>query len=195
MEAFVRGCAWAGTADVPYPRADPVDAGRLPGDTWATARLPVGVRVEFVGDAPAVEIEYRTATDDFGYRGEGAGRTFELWRSGGCVSSAPAVLGAGIVRLATGGGEGQCVVYLPEGMRPSLVALTPIDGSIEPAPQQRRWLVYGDSIAEGWVASGPSGAWPAVAGRALGVDVVNCGYAGSARGEIASAEQLAAVPA
>ena len=56
-------------------------------------------------------------------------------------------------------------------------------------------MVYGDSIAEGWVASKPSGAWPAVAGRALGLDVVNCGYAGAARGEIASAEQLARVAA
>ena len=195
MERFIRGCAWEGTGDVPYPRADPADATRLPGDTWAVAQLPVGVRVEFVGDAPAVEIEYTTATDDLGYRGDGAGRRFELWRDGACVSAAPAVLGAGVARLTTGDGTGRCIVYLPEGMRPNLLSLTATAGAIEPAPAQPRWLVYGDSIAEGWVATAPSGAWPAVAGRTLGFDVVNCGYGGSARGEVASAEQLAAVPA
>ena len=195
VDAFIRGCAWAGVADVPYPRADPADASRLPADTWATAQLPVGVRVEFVGDASAVEIEYRTATTDMGYRGDGAGRVFELWRDDRLVSGAPAVLGAGVVRLETGDGDGRCVVYLPEGMRPTLLSLTPADGTVSPAPDQPRWLVYGDSVAEGWVASGPSGAWPAVAGRSHGLDVVNCGYAGSARGEIASAEQLARVAA
>ena len=60
---------------------------------------------------------------------------------------------------------------------------------------QPRWLAYGDSIAEGWIASGPVVAWPAVAGRRHGLDVVNLGYAGAARGEIPSAEQLAALDA
>jgi len=116
-------------------------------------------------------------------------------RHGVATVRAVAVLGAGVVRLETGDGDGRCVVYLPEGMRPTLLSLTPTDGTVSPAPDQPRWLVYGDSVAEGWVASGPSGAWPSVAGRSYGLDVVNCGYAGSARGEIASAEQLARVAA
>jgi lysophospholipase L1-like esterase len=70
-----------------------------------------------------------------------------------------------------------------------------VGGSIQAPSPQRRWLAYGDSITEGWVAGAPSAAWPAVAGRALGLDVVNCGYAGAARGEIASAEQLAMIQA
>ncbi len=189
MEAFVRGCAWEGTAEVPYPRADPSDFARLPGDTWAMAQVPAGVRLEFVGDAPFVEVEYRANAPT------GTRVAFELWRSGTLVSSAAASAGAGVVRLATGEGDGRCTVYLPESLRPTVVALTPVDGAVEPAPPQPRWLVYGDSIAEGWVASAPSGPWPAVAGRAFGLDVVNCAYAGAARGEIASAEQLAAVAA
>ncbi|MBV8305668.1 MAG: GDSL family lipase, partial [Acidimicrobiia bacterium] len=60
---------------------------------------------------------------------------------------------------------------------------------------QRRWIAYGDSVAEGWVASGPALAWPAVAGRRHGLDVVNMGYAGAARGEEASAEQIAELEA
>ena len=193
---FIRGCAFAAVPDVPYPRADPADAARLPGDTWATARLPVGVRLEFVGDGPEVTLRYRTATAELGYRGAGAGTTFALWRGGTQVAEAAAVLGEGEVRLPTGDvAGGRAIVYLPEGMRPEVLAITAAGGSIEPAPPQPRWLAYGDSVAEGWSARAPAGAWPAVCGRQLGLDVVNLGYAGSARGEIASAEQIAGVPA
>jgi lysophospholipase L1-like esterase len=56
-------------------------------------------------------------------------------------------------------------------------------------------VVYGDSVAEGWIASAPALAWPAIAGRQQGLDVVNLGYAGAARGEVASAEQVAELEA
>jgi lysophospholipase L1-like esterase len=56
-------------------------------------------------------------------------------------------------------------------------------------------VCYGDSIAEGWCASEPAGAWPHVLARERGLDVVNLGYAGAARGEIASAEEIAGLPA
>ena len=193
---FIRGCAFTGTAHVPYPRADPADA-RLPRDTWRTAQLPVGVRLELVGDADAVDLAYTTATDDLGYRGEGAGRTFALWRGGKLVDEEKADLGDGRVRLALGGwpGDEPAVVYLPEGMKPTVRSLSGVGGRLEPAPHQRRWIAYGDSVAEGWVASGPALAWPAIAGRRHGLDVVNMGYAGSARGELASAEQIAKLDA
>ena len=73
--------------------------------------------------------------------------------------------------------------------------VTDIDGDIAPAPLQPRWLAYGDSITEGWVTSTPAAAWPAVAGRALGLDAINMGYAGAARGEIVSAEHIAELEA
>jgi lysophospholipase L1-like esterase len=171
---------------------------RIPRDTWQTAQLPVGVRLELVGDAEAVDIAYVTATDDLGYRGDGAGRTFALWRGGTLVDEEKAEHGQGRVRLALGGrpGDERAVVYLPEGMRPTLKSLSGVGGRVEPAPaDQRRWIAYGDSVAEGWVASGPAWAWPAIAGRTLGLDVVNMGYAGAARGEVASAEQIAALDA
>ncbi len=64
-----------------------------------------------------------------------------------------------------------------------------------PAPLQPRWLAYGDAITQGWLASAPAMAWPAVAGRKLGLDVCNLGYAGTARGETTSAVLLAETPA
>jgi lysophospholipase L1-like esterase len=198
-DPFVRGCAWPGTDAIPYPRADPTDLDRLPGDTVATARLPVGVRLELVGDADVLELDYETVTDDLGYRGDGAGTEFTAV-AGDRTLDVPARLGPGTARFTLGelgdrAPEDPVVVYLPEGMRPLVLAVRAFGGTLEPAPVRPRWLAYGDSIAEGWIASGPVGAWPARAGRRLGLDVVNLGYAGSARGEIVSAQQLAALDA
>ena len=200
-EPFLRGCRFSAVPGVPYPRADGRDFTRLPIDTWGTAQIPATVRLELVGDAEAVEIAYRTETDDFGYRGEGAGTTFMAWREGVVVAEEKAVLGEGAVRLMLGPAPGRAasgeraIVYLPEGMKPTVLSIEGVGGTVEPAPPQRRWVAYGDSIAEGWVASGPSGAWPAIAGRTHRLDVCNMGYAGSARGEIVSAEHVAALEA
>lgn len=87
------------------------------------------------------------------------------------------------------------VIHLPEGMKPVVHTVTGVDGGIEPAPPGPRWLCYGDSIAEGWVASGPPWSWPARVARRHRLDLVNLGYAGAARGEIPSAEQIAALDA
>ena len=194
VEAYLRGVAWPAGQAIPYPRADPADHARLPIDTWGTACLPVGVRLELIGDAAAVDVGYVTATDDLGYRGAGAGTTFTVWRGAHVVDRQPAALGRGVARLSLGeANEHPATIYLPEGMRPTILSLTAVGGSIQPAPTQPRWLAYGDSIAEGWIASGPDGAWPAIAGRDHGLDVVNLGYAGSARGELVSAQQIAAL--
>jgi lysophospholipase L1-like esterase len=196
----LRGAAWPGDAQTPYPRADPLDLARLPGDTWGTAELPVGVRLEFVGDAKAVEIDYTCLTEDLGYRGAGAGTSFLAWRGEQQVGEEVALFEGGTAVLplegVDGAADGQIVtIYLPEGMRPTIFEARPVDGTLEPAPRGPRWLAYGDSITEGWVASGPPHCWPAVAARKHGLDVVNLGYAGSARGEIATAEQISALDA
>jgi len=202
-EPFLRGNAWVGTEDLPYPRADPADLDRLPGDTVGAARLPVGVRLELVGTAETLEVDYQTLTDDLGYRGDGAGTSFTLVSGRGTEAESltvPANLGSGTARFALAqldrsDPDRPLVVYLPEGMRPRLFALRFGGGALEPAPRGPRWLAYGDSIAEGWIASEPSGAWPAVAARRHGLDVVNLGYAGAARGELPSAQHLAALDA
>jgi lysophospholipase L1-like esterase len=196
VEPFLRGCAWPAAPGVPYPRCDPGPLGlRLPADTRACAALPVGVRLELVGEPEAVEIDYETATADLGHRGAGAGTHFALFRGAKRISSAPAAPGKGTVRLAAGAGPEPALVYLPEGMRPLVRGLRGVGGEIAPAPRLPRWLCYGDSIAEGWCASEPAGSWPHVLARERGLDVVNLGYAGAARGELATAEEIAVLPA
>lgn len=195
---FVRGCAWPGTDDWPYPRAAPADVRRLPLDTAGMARVPAGVRLELVGDAPRVELDYTTAAPVAGsFRGEAGGVAFTAVCGDEVVAEARAEEGGGtaVLELGARAADARVLVYLPEAMQPTVHAVRAPGGTVEPAPAQPRWLAYGDSIVEGWVASGPMHAWPAIAGRAHGLDVCNLGYAGSARGELASADQLASVEA
>ncbi|GEM_PF-1291668 len=195
-EPFLRGWLYPAWGETPYPRVNPADVERLPADTWQAAQVPVGVRLEFVGDARAVQIRYRTTSANLGYRGEGAGCTFAVFRSGQKLAEAEAVLGDGVVELGLGGDPGKpAIVYLPEGMRPVIVEVGAVGGELRPAPRQPRWLAYGDAVTQGWLASSPSMAWPALAGRKLGLDVCNLGYAGSARGDTAMAVHLADTPA
>jgi lysophospholipase L1-like esterase len=187
---FLRGNPWPGTPRVAYPRANPDDFTRLPFDTWYQAQIPATVRLQFAGDATELEIRYRTETDKLGPRGESAGVFFSSWLKDQKQGETRAVLGEDIARVPFGD-----VVYLPEGMRPVILDVQPVGGSVDPAPSAPRWVAYGDSILEGWNASEPALAWPAIVARQHGLDVTNLGYAGAARGEIVSAEHVAELPA
>jgi lysophospholipase L1-like esterase len=171
------------------------------------ASTPAGVRLELVGDARGVRLDVETTAgdaDDLGYRGEGAGTTFAALVGDELLDEVPAARGRSTVELrfhgrseldAGVGPDAPVVVHLPEGMKPVVHTVATVGGTLEPAPPGPRWLCYGDSIAEGWVASGPAWSWPARTARRHHLDLVNLGYAGAARGEIASAEQIATLGA
>ena len=183
VSAFLRGCAFAPHADAPYPRAN-LDDRRLPADIAAAARVPATVSLAVSGPATAIELSYTAAAAAGGMRGPSYGTAFAAYPAGGDRPSAevPARPGTGTVRLTLG--PGPSVVYLPEGMAPTLTGITGLGGAIAPGPPQRRWLAYGDSITEGWGASAPGRTWLATAARRLDLEAVNFGYAGSGRGEL-----------
>jgi len=182
---FLRGNAFPAAGKVAYPRAKADD--RLPRDTWTMASIPAGVRLDFVGDA-VVEIGYRTAEDSAGYRPE-RGKCFESWLDEELLDSVEVMHGEGKVRLRTG------VVYFPEWMKPTILSVDAVEGDLSSPPPRPRWIAYGDSVLEGWVATSPALTWPMVAARTHGLDVVNMGYAGAARGEIVSAEHISELQA
>lgn len=190
----MRGVAWW-TEDGRVVRADPADRERLPADTWERAGLPAGVRLEFTArGVSALEITYTasppSATD--AYRDVPA--VFTLLAGEDAVDT-PASPGEHRTLVHLPCPDGDFTLHLPETLRPALHGVRPVDGTLTPTAPRPRWLVYGDSIAEGWSVSRPHLAWPALAGRVLGVETVNLGYAGAARGELASAEQLASLEA
>ncbi|GGU04220.1 GDSL-type esterase/lipase family protein [Streptomyces violascens] len=193
---FLRGVAWLDAEGRPV-RADPDDAMRLPWDTGERAALPIGMRVEFTArGASAVEIHYRARVPEPKDALAGLAHTFALWEGDHLVhetAAAPAEEGSVAIQLPCP--DGLFMLHPPESCSPVVLGVRAIGGRITPAPRGPRWLVHGDSITEGWWSTRPAHAWPAVAGRALGLDTVNLGYAGAARGELPTAEQLARLPA
>lgn len=180
-EPFLRGCVFPAVSDAPYPRADPAGAEYLPADVWDAAQLPVGVRLEMVGEARTIRIWYKTTRASLGYRGESAGCSFVAYRGGQKVAMAEAVMGEGMAEMVISGRpELPVTVYIPEGMQPLITGVAGVEETMVPAPPQPRWLAYGDAVTQGWLASAPAMAWPAVAGRKLGLDVCNLGYTGTA---------------
>jgi hypothetical protein len=115
---------------------------------------------------PSIDVSYRTTSGNLGYRGHGAGITFSLWRGGGNVWQEEAVLGEGLVRLPLGVSPpgDRAVIYLPEGMQPLIQSVSAVRGAIIPAPALPRWIAYGDSATQGWIAS------PSQDGRYRGPD-------------------------
>ncbi|WP_328947256.1 GDSL-type esterase/lipase family protein [Streptomyces sp. NBC_00250] len=189
---FLRGTAWL-DGDRPV-RADPDDLERLPWDIAERAALPIGVRIEFTA-APgtrAVRLRYRAAVPEPDDPLAELRHSFALWSGTrlvgeACVAPAPEAT----VTLPLPPGGGVFTVHLPEGQAPVPLALRALGGALSPAPARPRWLVHGDSITEGWWSTRPAHSWPATAGRLLGLDPVNLGYAGGARGELPLAEHLA----
>ncbi|MEU6061768.1 GDSL-type esterase/lipase family protein [Streptomyces sp. NPDC047097] len=198
-EPFLRGTAWW-DEDRPV-RADPADLARLPWDTAARAQLPTGVRLEFTASpgTRAVALRYRARVPEAPRSMRELSHCFSLWRGDTCVREVlapPAEKSEVVIELPAPGesGDGPFTIHPPESQAPRITGVRALGGELTPAPRRPRWLVHGDSITEGWLATRPALTWPATAGRALGLDPVNLGYAGSARGDLALAQQLASLP-
>lgn len=170
---------------------------RLPWDIAERAALPIGVRVEFTASpgTRAVQLRYRADVPEPGDPLAGLRHCFALWsgtRLVGETCAAPAAEATVTLPLPPAGGV--FTVHLPEGQAPVPLAVRALGGTLSPAPARPRWLVHGDSITEGWWSTRPAHSWPATAGRLLGLDPVNLGYAGGARGELPLAEHLSRLP-
>jgi lysophospholipase L1-like esterase len=94
-------------------------------------------------------------------------------------------------------GEKQVEIWLPVLPGVRIRALRAVDRRTvrPPAPDRRpRWTVYGSSITQGHAVA-PTGTWPAVAARLLGLNLTNLGFSGSCLLDPLVARALAARPA
>lgn len=164
---------------------------RLTADTVQAARVPAGVHLALVGDAPALELDVRVGPATSGLA-PSLPPTFRVRTE---TASSPVELpaGGGVVRVPLPPRPAGTTVriYLPEHVELDIRSLSAVGGSIEPAPRGPRFVVYGDSITQGWSVSEQGLSWPCLVSERFGLDLINLGFAGSARGELPAAEAVA----
>lgn len=197
LRPFVHGAPFvAVTGDtVRVYRLDP-DDGEHPPDLWAHAPQPAGVRLEFRAWGPDVGIclRYLEAAQLPVF---GAQRQVSLWTGTERVALLRPEQPSGDQELSfdlpVEGARYAC--YLPYLCQAEIVGIR-TSGRLEPvAASGPRWVAYGDSITHGWCATDPALAYPAIASRAFGLEHVNLGFSGTARGEPSAARTIAALPA
>ncbi|MEV1025186.1 SGNH/GDSL hydrolase family protein [Streptomyces sp. NPDC050264] len=167
---------------------------KLPMDTVRAARIAAGVHLAFRGSATAVELALTLGQ--------------KTTVPAPAAPNALVVRGARppSVRVPLPPAPGECVVrvplpdrapgevvkaYLPETVEVRVDGVVAVGGTLEPAPPQPLWVVYGDSITQGWSVSEPGLAWGSLVAERLGLDLVNLAFAGAARGEVLAADAVA----
>ncbi|MGH3247072.1 MAG: GDSL-type esterase/lipase family protein [Trebonia sp.] len=172
-------------------------------DTIRAARVPAGVHLAFTGSARAVELTVRPGERTSVPSPALAGEAFVARVPGQPVvtvplpadgqpadgQSAPMALR---VPLPERDPDTVVRLYLPEAVEVQLTGLSAVGGNLVPAPRGPLWVVYGDSISQGWSVTEPGLAWPSLVAADLGLDLVNLGFAGSARGELLAADAVGA---
>ena len=96
-----------------------------------------------------------------------------------------------VATFEIGGSEERLVeIWLPHNCNVELIDLS-ADAELKPAPQSNpRWVHYGSSISHSLEADEPTGVWPVVAARHLGLELFNLGLAGSANIEQFAAKAI-----
>jgi hypothetical protein len=199
----IRGAAWLEDG-LPH-RLPAWVRPQLPDDFMAMVEAqPSGVRLRFRTAATTVRIDavaLRTAVDP---QPPGDPQPYDVLVDGAVVPQPTGVAAeAGVIRMdprdhsttehpgpptvvdLTLGGDGtverDVEVWLPPGETTRLVALTTDARVSAPsAVDAPRWVHHGSSISHGAGAASALGAWPMVAARAAGLDLVNLGFSGNA---------------
>jgi lysophospholipase L1-like esterase len=165
-------------------------AGKLPADTVGAGRVPAGVRLAVTGTARGLRLRLEPG-EPTPVPAPTVGDELAIWVGDELVSRVQVTTGTVEVELPDRAPDAVVEIYLPEGKAWRVAGATPLAGELAAAPRGPRWVAYGDSITQGWSVSAPGLAWPSVVARTLGLDLVNLGFAGSARGELPAAVAVA----
>ncbi len=192
---FLRGAPFVDVAEgrLHVTRLDPADSLSYPVGAWQHALSTAGVRLVF--STTANKITFRAW--DPGLQPEEDG-IVSLWQDDSCIAASNQRNPGGEVRLEFAV-PAQCErtfsLYLPFVTRLEPMALGVTDGAtLTPAdPAPHVWAAYGDSITQGRTASDPGMTYVAQTARLAGVEPLNLGFRGWARGEPGAAHMLAAM--
>ncbi len=141
--------------------------------------MPAGVRLSFVTDATALQLEVYT---DMPAELAAEVRPFDVLVDGERVSRS-LVVGTGTVEVGgLSSSLKQVEVWLPQFGRARLGRLTLPDASVLHATGSEgpRWVAYGSSITQCRGADGPSQTWPALVARQYGYRLQGLGFGGEA---------------
>ncbi|MEU4658414.1 SGNH/GDSL hydrolase family protein [Streptomyces sp. NPDC023723] len=187
LHGLLPGLVWSGR----HSRLPEAACRKLTADTALAARIPAGVHLAFTGGATVVELTVRVG-ERTTVPAPTVPEAFVVSLPDGSRSSLAVPAGGGRVRIELPGRDpGQPVrVHLPESVEVFIDAIT-ADAPLVPVPRGPRWVVYGDSITQGWSVTEPGLAWPSRVADTLGLDLVNLGFAGAARGELPVADVIA----
>lgn len=158
--------------------------------------MPAGGRLELVTSATVLELDVDLTRLQLGPE-PGAPTAFDLVVDGRLEATATTTTGTlvivdrvtGGVQIERGGPttirfdglearEKRVQVWLPQGAAVRLLALRCDAPAVAAPPSARRWVHYGSSISHCFEADSPTGAWPVIAARLAGVDLLNFGFAG-----------------
>jgi lysophospholipase L1-like esterase len=187
LRGLVPGLSWAERS-----RVGAEQSRKLPWDTGRAARVPAGVHLAVTGTARAVDLAVEVG-EPTTVPAPTLAAAFLVRATGATTAAVPVPTASGTVRvpLPERAPDEVVRVYLPESVELGLTGLTPVDGTLDPVVAGPRWVVHGDSICQGWSVTEAGGAWPSLVAQDLGLDLVNLGFAGSARGELAAADVVA----
>jgi lysophospholipase L1-like esterase len=180
------------------PRRVPFAAmERWAADTVQASRVPAGIRLGFSGDAEAIEVDVQT-DDALSLATPADHGEFTVYVAGERRGAAPATAGTRTtarIDLPERDPDTTVEIHLPERYEPRLFRVRALGGAAEPLILPKKWVAYGDSITQGWTTTDPGATWTATAARSTGLDLLNLGFAGAARGELPVAAHLAATSA
>ena len=168
---------------------------RLPSDTWQRLCMPTGVRIAFRTTSPVISLRAEWLSGP----GDRAG-AIDIYLNGQFYSQLGSAGVGAVEDVVYDGPERDQVVelYMPTHaeIRFAGVGITErADIALPNAGVRPTVVFYGDSITHGSVTARPGTTYPARVARALGVDFVNLGVGGSARGEATMAQIIGSLKA
>ena len=188
-----------------YHRLPPEIGEAVPTVNWLR-KVPAGARARFRTDAGSftVSVEYEPfRPEDIVYlRAQTAVTIYVNQKWSGDVLPESVLAGNKPAELEVrnhGGGMADVTAYLPTARPITRLTFTFPDGAKVEAPtpypnEGKPILFYGSSITQGLHASRPANTYVNQIGRRMGLDIVNLGFSGNARGEPEIARYLAALP-
>lgn len=200
----IEGQGWKDT-ESPYDRLPAKARGQVPDAVWNLSRHSAGLAVRFVTDATKMAGRWTLTSENLAMAHMPATGVSGLdlyvrvdgqWRWAGVGKPEQGVTNEVSLIAGIPKEKREFLLYLPlyNGVKQLDIGIPP-EATIEPAPPRpadsaKPVVIYGTSIVQGGCASRPGMAHTAILGRQLDRPVINLGFSGNGKMEMALAQLL-----